>query len=773
MKKTWVTAERITPPQEVLDAAGGDELLASILFRRGYSDAAVIKGFLDPDVYQPASAYELPGMAEAVSRLISAVKLHEKVLIWGDFDADGQTSTTILYEALSALGACVEYHIPLRESEGHGIHLATLQSYFNQGIQLVLTCDTGISEHQPVQWARQNGMDIIITDHHELPAQLPEGAVAMVNPRFLPAGHPLGSLPGCGVAYKLAEALLENSGNPIQPDSLLDLAALGIVADLAELRGDARYLLQKGLLVLRQNKRLGLAKLYELIDLDPGLINEEHLAFYLAPRLNVLGRLADANLAVDFFTTRDEVRAVYLAQELDGLNTRRKLITDQVLQGALAQIGQHPEWSEDALLVIDHPDWPGGVLGIVASALVNRYGKPVILLQTHDGQIARGSARSVEGINITAAITLHKEMLNTYGGHPMAAGLSLPVERVAEFRQVMKHTIAEMAKTAPPALQISLEAEVPLSDLTLELAERVNRLSPFGQGNPPPVIHSPLARVLQNTSIGKFKEHLTIRLEDPVGTTVDAIWWQGAGQELPQDWFQLAYTVRTSTFRGARQLQVEWLDWQDVDGLVDLPDTDKTVQIFDFRGIVDPLARLDEIRRSSDSVCIFAEGEMHSTVKGTDRTELFPANDLILLTFPAGLDEVSRVWKTVQPQKVFLFGLDTSMDQIEPFIRRLLGVMRFMVSKHGKTLSLEKLAAATAQNKPIVELGIKYLAARGELVIRQIQGDQVVLDWAQSRSSIQVNEAATRLERSLAETGAFRRNLMKIPAEEWRKTLFK
>lgn len=773
MNKDWIQAETIQPPQDVLDAAGGDDLLASILYRRGLTDPHAIGGFLNPDEYQPASSYELPGMAEGVARIQEAVRNHEKILIWGDFDVDGQTSTTILYQAFQALGAEVRFHIPLRETEGHGVHLATLQKYLQDGTQLVVTCDTGISENRAVQLAGEMGVDFIITDHHEIPEQLPVGAVAMINPRFLPEGHPLGGLPGCGVAYKLAEALLNGAGNPIPPQELLDLAALGIVADLAELRGDARYLLQRGLDELRRNKRLGLARLLQIIELDPLIVNEEHIAFYLAPRLNALGRLADANLAVDFFTTTDEAQAVFLAQELEGLNTRRKLLTDQVLQGALSQIEQHPAWSEDPILVVEHPDWPGGVLGIVASQLVNRFAKPAILLQTNDGRLARGSARSVAGINITGAITAHRQMLSTFGGHPMAAGLSMAVDRVAEFRQVINHTIAGMALMAPPPNQLVLDAEIPLSELALETAERLNRLSPFGQGNPAPILVTPSAHVVQSTAVGKFKEHLTVRLEDPQGTTLDAIWWQGAGQPLPENWFQLAYTVRTTTFRGAKQLQVEWLDAREMLDQGNLPEIISSVQIFDYRGLINSQAQVEELRRTHPSIYVFAEADGHALVKGKDRTELNQADCLVLFTLPPGSDELQIVLKTVAPVKIFLLGVDPKMDVLELFVRRLVGVMRFMASSQGKTLSIQRLAAATAQKSSTVELGLKYLVAKGELLIRQLTGDSATIEWVQAKPGIQVNEAAAKLERSLSETAAFRRNLMNMSVDEWRMNWFK
>jgi single-stranded-DNA-specific exonuclease len=765
----WLQAEPVHPPAGLLKATGNDELVAAILTRRGMTDPDQVRGFLNPDEYTPAPPWQFPGMETAVNRILEAIRLNQRILVWGDFDVDGQTSTTILYQTFQSLGANVDFHIPNRETEGHGIHIPTLQKYLSTNFDLVVTCDTGISEVDAVAIARESGVDVIITDHHEIPAVLPADAVAIINPRLLPTGHPLSTLPGCGVAFKLAEALLEKTGRLSEAENYLDLAALGIVADLADLTGDARYILQRGLVKLRENKRLGLVRLLQLIELDPTGLNEEHLAFYLAPRLNALGRLANASLAVDFFTTSDEARAAYLAQELDGLNTRRKLLSDQVLQGALALIEQHPAWLNDPVLVLDHPDWPGGVLGIVASQLVNRYQRPVIMLQSREGSPARGSARSVTGINITQAIASHADMLRSFGGHPMAAGLSLDIERIPEFRQALGYSVAKQVQQAPPPNQWVIDAEIPIEALSLELAERLNRLSPFGQGNPAPLLSVPMIHILQSNPVGKYRDHLILRLENDTGATIDAIWWQGAGQPIPDGWVKLAYSVRTTTYRGADQLQVEWVDSLPLSGTVDLPASGKGIPITDYRSIPNPLIRLGEIRAGNNSL-VWAEADAHSQVLGKDRCELSQAEILIIWTTPPGSEELKQVLSQVVPHKLVLFFQDPGLDEMEPFVRRLLGVMHYLSVKEGKALSLDKLAAATAQRKDTIELGLRYLAVHGDLILRSITADTVQFDWSQNKPGIQVNEAASHLAHSLAETAAFRRTLQVMSLDDWRKT---
>ncbi|MCX7671457.1 MAG: DHHA1 domain-containing protein, partial [Anaerolineae bacterium] len=425
------------------------------------------------------------------------IRAREPICVWGDFDVDGQTATALLVSTLADLGAAVMYRIPLR-AEGHGLSPEGAAQAIAAGAQVILTCDTGSAAHAAVASARSQGVDCIITDHHDPPATWP-GAYAIVNPKLLltnadrevagEAASPLVSLPGVGVAYKLAEELYARAGRPQAAAALLDLVALGIVADLAEVRGETRALLQRGLVVLRRTPRLGLQALMETAGLDPAHVGEEHIGYVIAPRLNALGRLADANPAVEFLTLgilselsyvaggmgfwkpsqpggaplseRALTRARILAADLEALNGRRKLLCDQVYAAAEAQLRRHPELAAAAALVLAGPGWHPGVIGIVASRLVERYGKPTVLLSLPPnpaGEPARGSARSIPGINITAAIAAHAHLLLGFGGHPMAAGLSLPAERIADFRRALARTVEQMSARANvvPGLPIDL-----------------------------------------------------------------------------------------------------------------------------------------------------------------------------------------------------------------------------------------------------------------------------------------------------------------------------
>ncbi len=353
--RKWIEPSDQTIAEGLFSLTRGSLLAARALARRGYADVRLARAFLDPDCFQPAEPGEMPGLDRAKLRLWTAMQNREHILVWGDFDVDGQTATAILVETLTELGGKVSYHIPIRAKESHGVGLNVLRELLevsNDPPRLVLTCDTGISAYDAIAYANERDVDVIVTDHHELPTrhagedeieeiqELLPLAYAIVSPRLLPQNHGLSGLPGAGVAYKLAEALYRHAGYPGGVSKYQDLAALGIVADVALLTGETRFLLQRGLECLRGSQRVGLQAIYEMSGLVPASMTEEQIGFVLAPRLNALGRLSDANPAVELLTTKDAGRARVLAMELEGWNSQRQLMTGQVLKAAQDQIGK-------------------------------------------------------------------------------------------------------------------------------------------------------------------------------------------------------------------------------------------------------------------------------------------------------------------------------------------------------------------------------------------------------------------------------------------------
>jgi single-stranded-DNA-specific exonuclease len=780
MRKTWILPQTSTPQNNLLNNLGCHPLITQTLIKRGFTDVISARGFLDPTFYSPSPPTEIPHLSRAADRIEEALHKHESILVWGDFDVDGQTATTLLVESLRELGGGINFHIPVRDTEGHGIQLDVLKIFLSKfpGIKLIITCDTGISEHEALEFAQSQGVDVIITDHHELPETLPK-VFSAVNPHLLPEYHPLKSLPGVGVAYKLVEELLTRAGRESESKRYLDLVALGIVADVAEVTGDTRYLLQEGLKVLGKTTRLGLKQLYEIANINPALIREDTIGFGIAPRLNAMGRLSDANPIVEFFTTNDLTTSRVLANQLEGLNLRRRLLTDQVYQGALAQIERDPSLLNYSALVLDHPGWPNGVIGIVASRLVDRFGLPAVLLNIQENDMAIGSARSVEGIHIRDSIASQEDLLIGFGGHAGAAGLSLSAQDIPEFRTRLSRTIKKMGAYRDFSPKLNIDAIVQLSDLSLEFVNEIERLAPFGAGNPQLVLVSEDLKILSATRIGRSKEHLKLVVGVDGGITQEVLWWRGVGEEDLENLthFDLAYIPRSVTFRGEQKLQIQWVDHRiNVNHAITVDPEPPTLEIVDYRNEPDHYHLLDAIRSGSD-VQVWAEGDVRQKIGGMDRYHLITCNSLAIWTTPPGFWELQTAFELANPEVIYLFTHKPEIDELNRFLGFLAGLVKHILNKKDGVSNLEDLAAITSQKESTALLGLLWLEAKGVISIRQKPGEddgfpkKIVISKGTGISRSDLTEITRELKSLLDETAAFRDYLGKTRVESLKLAL--
>lgn len=769
--RTWLEPDPVTVPDDFKKAIGGHPLVSEILVHRGFNDLDSVQAFLDLEGYIPTSPYALTGMDKAVERLSGAIQQEQSICVWGDFDVDGQTSTTLLVSTLKDLGGNVDYHIPIREKESHGVNLPVLRQKIESGIHLLLTCDTGISAHEAVEFANSKGVDVIITDHHDPPLTLPD-ALAVINPKLGSPDQPLIGLPGVGVAYKLAEALCDRQGQTSNADSYLDLVALGIVADLALQIWDVRYLLQRGLGALRETQRLGLRKMIELAEINPAGLTEEHIGFELGPRLNALGRLNDANMAVELLTTTDPDRARILANRLEGLNARRKYDTEQVFRASLAQLDGDPSLLDHAALVLSNPAWPGGVIGIVASRLVERYARPVALIASPAGELARGSARSIPGVNITAAIAAHQDMLVSFGGHPMAAGFALQPESIPNFRQALSDTIAEMIAEAQLEPTLPIDAHLSLRNLSLDIVTDLERLAPFGPGNPNLVLVSQGLSYENHKSLGRTGEHIQLSVADEQGDSHKVIWWGGGIEPLPE-WltrgaaFDLAYSARSRDFRGQKEVQIEWLEARPVESpVLEVEAKGPTLRIEDYRQEEHPLAALKKLPEVDD-ILVWAEAGARDKltevgVTCTDRNKLVPHDKLVIWTTPPGGLELRTALERVSPEVLYLFAVDPSVDRMEALLERLIGLIKFALYRSDGRVQISALAAATAQRETTVKVGLEWLTARGILKVLSEQNDEIRLAEGEQVEGEDLARMSEKLQGLLAETAAYRKYFTRV-----------
>ncbi|MBC7259353.1 MAG: single-stranded-DNA-specific exonuclease RecJ [Chloroflexi bacterium] len=554
--KKWQVAPPI--PDNVLHEfreAGFHPLIAQILYNRGVGSPQEAEAFFHPS--EEPNPFRLPDMHEAVTRLREAIRKGELIIVCGDYDVDGVTATALMCETLASLGARVQPYIPNRVSEGYGLSVAAMRQFAEQGCRLILTVDSGIRANPEADWAREHGIDMIITDHHSPRGELPR-ALAVVNPKRDDSRYPFPDLSGVGVAYKLAQGLLRShsqlpiraDARPVRESDLLDLVVLGTVADLAPLRGENRALVVRGMEALRNTRRPGLRELIATSALR-GPVSVGHIGYVLGPRLNAAGRLYTAMDSYRLLTTRSHEEAKKLAQRLEDCNRERQCLTAEAIERAYPQA--HEQAASAALLFVADRDIPEGIAGLVATRLVEEFYRPSVVVQISDG-VSRGSARSIPEWNITAALDRCSHLLVRHGGHAAAAGFEVETERLSILREeLLRIAHADLeAEALMPTLVV--DAEVPLREMTWAFQRELARLEPFGYDNPTPVFLCRNVLVRDSRIVGE--RHLRLWLSDGVAVW-DAIAFKQADRAsgLPHH-VDVAFSLEVNTWNGQDRLQL-------------------------------------------------------------------------------------------------------------------------------------------------------------------------------------------------------------------------
>jgi len=484
-------------------------LVAQLLVNRGINTIDSAQSFLFLDTMQFHDPYLLKGMDKAVQRIQTAINNNENILIFGDYDADGVSSTTVLMETLNKLGANVDFYIPNRFTEGYGPNEAAFRFAKENGTDLIITVDTGISALHEADIAFELGMDYIITDHHEPGPVLPK-ALAIIHPKLEDSEYPCKDLAGVGVAFKLAHALLGEL-----PEDLLEIAAIGTIADLVPLKDENRLIAAKGIQLLKQTNRPGLQALFQKAGIELNTITEDSIGFGIAPRINAAGRLGDADPAVELLLTKEMDMAEGIAEEIDLINKERQTIVTEITKAAIKQVEEQYPIDQNSVIIVGDYGWNAGVVGIVASKLVEKYYRPAIVLSfDHEKGLAKGSARSIAGFDLYHNLSQCRDILPHFGGHPMAAGMTLKLEDVGDLRNRLNN-LANTILTAEDFIPITdIDASITLDEATLESISEMAKLAPFGMGNPKPRI------LLEDLILGSMKRigadgnHLKVLLKD-------------------------------------------------------------------------------------------------------------------------------------------------------------------------------------------------------------------------------------------------------------------
>ena len=561
MKKHWsLKKENPKLREKLAKTLGVSPITAQLLINRGIENEAEASQFLSSTLFDLPSPYLMKGMDRAVERIKKALEDREKIAIYGDYDVDGVTSTALFYTFMKGLGADVTYYNPDRMKEGYGVNADAVRKLAADGVTLIISGDCGITAVKEVEEARSLGVDFIVTDHHKPPEELPN-AVSILNPQLSDCKYPGKGITGVGVVFNLVIALrraLREDGffGREEPNlaEYLDLVALGTVADCAPLMDVNRIFVKEGIKRMENPKRIGVQALKEASSINGGITSYD-LGFKLGPRINASGRLSSAAKAVELFISENIDDAREIAKALSRENSNRQNIEGEILKDALAQVESGPGVLRENSIVLASRGWHPGIIGIVASRIVERYERPVMMIAVGDDGTGKGSGRSVKGVNIYAALSECRELLLQFGGHEQAAGISIREEKVAELRDMFEMAISNIGADYKAVLDI--DCAVSLDEINESLVTELGMLEPYGIGNPEPVL---VAESVEVISKRIFKDkHIGLKVRQG-GRPLDAVWFNAPHEADITDRIDLVFTPEFNVWNGRKEIRLKIWD---------------------------------------------------------------------------------------------------------------------------------------------------------------------------------------------------------------------
>jgi single-stranded-DNA-specific exonuclease len=550
----WKILSEIEKPFSI---EGVHSLVVRLISNRGISTASDADSFLKADQRLCVDPFLLPDMHMAVNRVYQALLSGEKIAVYGDFDADGITATALLVQGLKELGGDVIPYIPHRFYEGYGLKIAALEKLRKQGVTLVITVDTGITAFSEIEKAHKMGMDILVTDHHVPLIELPPARI-IVDPKRIDSKCPFVDFAGVGVAFKLLQAVLTGSNKDEVIKNSLELVTLGTITDMSPLLSENRYWVKTGLRLLNNTNRVGLIELMNCANIDRRRLSAETISYQIGPRLNSAGRLDDAETSYRLLTTCDRVEASMLAMELEEKNKERQKIVADTYEKAHRQILE--DGTDRAILMAADSDYPAGVMGLVAGRLAEEFYRPVILFKIGP-EMCRGSARSIQELDLMEALKSCDHLLSRYGGHAMAAGFNVYTRDLQQFQKEMREYAEKKLTGIDLRPHIGIDAEVPLSIFSGGLFEEIRQMEPHGVGNPCPVFLSRNVEVVEQRQMGIQNDHIRLKLKQ------DGVIWDAVGFRLGtyigelSNHIDIVYSIQEDNFNGQSQLRLNLLDF--------------------------------------------------------------------------------------------------------------------------------------------------------------------------------------------------------------------
>jgi single-stranded-DNA-specific exonuclease len=748
-------------PDEVIKAAGGDELIARIFFNRGYKNPETIRQMLNDEYYTPTDVNEFDDMQKAVDRILEAFDRNEKICVYGDYDVDGVTSTVTLVECLNLFTDKVIYHVPDRFTEGYGMNLEVIERLANEGVSLIITCDCGISNLNEINRAKELGMDVILTDHHNIPSELPNADV-ILNPKLLEEGHKARNISGCAMAFFLCLALLKRNKIEEKAEDFMDMLALSLIADVVSLNGENRYLLKRALPKLFDTKREGLIKLLEIASKTSELSTEEDIAFQLAPRINAAGRMESARLPVELMLCKDPYRAGEMAQKIDFLNTERKRVQQEIIDQAIEQV--ETKKKNKTILVLYSDFWHHGIIGIAAGRICEVYRKPAILLSLkEDGKTVVGSARSVEEINIYELIKECSGKLLKFGGHSQAAGLSLRKDDLQEFIREIE-LLAEKKHFIKETVSIDVDKELEIDLINDELYERIQSAGPYGEGFEAPGFVSYGLKVLSDRKTEK--NHHIMVLEGKNSTRISAVKWFGDEKSLQGKVFDVTYKISKNTYRGNSNIQLT------LGQMID--NGEEARDVFVGRILDERASDINLLRDKYSQALFFYEGlnSKCPVADAVDRFGITKSDNLIFLSPPANTEIFREVIALCNPHNIVInFGVLPDYS-FKGFVMNLLGLIKHIVNQDKGMCYIEAASIKLCVEESIIKSGLRFLKAAGKINYILSEDDKRVFllkgDGTQSR---EVVSAEKRLKNALMEKQAYQQFILNMEIDKFKEYL--
>ncbi|MFG6114214.1 single-stranded-DNA-specific exonuclease RecJ [Halobacillus sp. MO56] len=671
-----------------LEDLGISPLTRKLLWQRNITEPEMAERFLFPSLDHLHDPFLMEGMIEATERVRLAIERKENILVFGDYDADGVSATTVMVEALREAGAVCDFYIPNRFTEGYGPNEAAFRKAKENGINVIITVDTGIAAVHEATVAKELGIDLIITDHHEVQEQLPD-AYAIIHPKAS-ASYPFQELAGVGVAFKFAQALLGRL-----PKELLDLVVIGTIADLVPLQDENRVLAFFGLQAISQSKRPGIQALKNMCGIE-GDLNEETIGFMIGPRINAVGRLQDASPAVELLLTEDYKQAEDLATLIDQLNKERQKIVSDIADEAEKLLEGEESGDNDSVIVVGKPGWNPGVLGIVASKLVRRFDRPAIVLGIDEetGE-AKGSARSIDAFDLFVNCMKVRPLFKHFGGHAQAAGMTLKIENINELRYELNRLADEQLTPEDFTQSVDVENTIDIAELSLQQIKEIAKLSPFGMGNPKPLFHIDHAPK-EIRQIGSKQNHLKFQFHKS-GTQLDGIAF-GMGDLYsdisPYSNVEAIGELGINEWNGRKKMQIMIKDLRIAEW-----------QLFDYRGSKYIEKKLsgsnldDHVALSFDGI---SQAPLHLNVVDKHSIMYYEEGQisgLVLLDLPSKLEDLGEIIEAVQPRKIYAcYRIDDSAFFDKLPTREDFKWFYGMLMKH-KTLDMNRGASKLASYK--------------------------------------------------------------------------